>query len=478
MIGREQERKELQRRYQRNKAEFIVVYGRRRVGKTFLIDETFEGMITFRHAGMSPVEKNKKGELTRQLESFYYTLQRYQADEGKCPESWMEAFFLLEKWLEKTDRGDRQIVFLDELPWMDTPRSGFVSALENFWNNWGGHRKNLMLIVCGSASSWILDHLINNHGGLYNRITCRIKLSPFTLRECEQFYESISVRMTRYDIVQSYMILGGIPYYMDYFHEDSSFAQNIDRLFFAKQPVLQDEYDRLFTSSFSNPDTMKAIISLLNTRRTGYTRNEIAQKLDFTSGGTLSKCLKALVGSDYVSTYVPFGMKKGETYYKLTDAFCLFYLYFSERLGKPDYHYWLHHENTPAIIAWRGLAFENVCFQHIDQIKKALGIFAVCTSQSAWTVRGDDTDGTQIDLLIDRDDRVMNMCEIKFLSQEFSVGKSYHRILTHRRELLSEAVSPKTVVHSTLITTYGLKRNEYSGFFSSVVAMEDLFAEV
>ena len=477
MIGRERETKELERRYQRSKAEFIVVYGRRRVGKTFLIDETFEGKITFRHAGLSPVEKNRKGELARQLENFYYTLQRYQADQGKCPESWMEAFFVLEKWLEENDRGQRQIVFLDELPWMDTPRSGFITALESFWNNWACHRKNLMLIVCGSASSWILDHLINNHGGLYNRVTCRIRLSPFTLRECEQFYLDNHVRMTRYDIVQSHMILGGIPYYMDCFQEDLSFAQNIDRLFFARQPILQGEFDRLFMSSFSNPDTMKAIVSFLNTRRSGYTRNEIAQKLGFTSGGTLSNCLKALTGSDYVTAYVPFGRKKGETHYKLTDPFCLFYLHFSERQAKPDYHYWLHYENAPVVSAWRGLAFENVCFQHIEQIKKALGILAVHTSHSAWCAR-DEAGGTQIDLLIDRDDRVMNMCEIKFLSREFTVDRSYHQLLTHRRELLSEAVSPRTVVHCTFITTYGLKRNEYSGFFSGVVTMEDLFSDV
>lgn len=475
MIGREREKKKLLQRYERQKAEFVAVYGRRRVGKTYLIDETFEGKITFRHAGLSPAETQRKGALAAQLDHFYYSLQRHGFQGGHTPESWMEAFFLLEKWLEERDDGQRQVVFLDELPWLDTPRSGFITALEGFWNTWGCHRKNLMLIVCGSASSWILDNLINNHGGLYNRVTCEIRLSPFSLHECEEFLRSNHVGFSRYDIVQSYMAVGGIPYYLDYFESDLSLAQNIDLLFFDTNATLAGEYDRLFNSIFGNPSLMKEIVEFLYTRNAGYTRGEISRKTGIPSGGTLSSCLNALIGSDFVVRYVPFGLKRKEEHYKLVDPFCLFFLHFLRNPQKTDKRFWLHNQNNPSLNSWRGIAFENVCFNHIEQIKRSIGISDVRTTHSAWSKRGDDLDGTQIDLLIERDDHVVNVCEIKYYSGDFVVDKAYDRVLRHRDALLSEELPEKVSIHNTLITTYGLKKNEYSGIFTKVVTMDDLF---
>lgn len=475
MIGREQEIKKLLHRYERNKAEFVAIYGRRRVGKTYLVDEVLEGKITFRHAGLSPADNQKKGALAAQLDHFYYSLQRHDIPADHRPETWMEAFFMLEKWLEDIDDGSRQVVFLDEVPWMDTPRSGFIAALEGFWNTWGCHRKNLMLVVCGSASSWILDNLINNHGGLYNRVTCEIKLSPFTLHECEEFLKEKGINFSKYDIVQSYMILGGIPFYLDYYEKNLSFAQNIDNLFFSDKAVLSGEYDRLFSSIFSNPALMKSIVELLYTRNSGYTRGELIEKLHVSSGGTLSSCLKSLIGSGFVIKYVPFGMNKNEDHYKLVDPFCMFYLHFINQQKKTDHNFWTHNQNNPAINSWRGFAFENVCFNHVEQIKRALGISGVRTSHSAWSKRKDDTDGTQIDLLIERDDHVINACEIKFYSSEFSIDKTYDRVLRNRMQLLTSEISPKVSVYNTLITTYGLHRNEYSDDFVQVVTMEDLF---
>ena len=475
MIGREREKKELLRRYQRRKAEFIAVYGRRRVGKTFLIDKTFEGKITFRHAGLSPVDKEKSGELSRQLDQFYYTLQRYHVKADHCPQSWMEAFFMLETWLEEIDDGSRQVVFLDELPWLDTPRSHFISALESFWNNWGCHRDNLMLIVCGSASSWILDKLINNHGGLYNRLTCQMRLSPFSLKECELFFEDNQVRLSRYDIVQAYMILGGIPYYLDYFDPGLSLPQNIDQILFSRNAALKDEYDRLFLSIFSNPATIREIIRFLATRRSGYTRKEIAERLGFKSGGTLTNCLKSLVESDFAVKYVPFGMKKNETHYMLTDPFCLFWIHFMEQPHKPDGHYWTNNQNAQAIVSWRGTAFENICFRHVEQIKKALGIYGVQTTASAWIGKDEDLGTTQIDLLLDRDDHVVNACEIKYWGGLYTVSSAYYQTLLNRQMILASKIPPKKVVHQTLITTFGLTDNAYGNIFSNVITLDDLF---
>ncbi len=337
MIGRKKEQEELLRRYRRNKAELIAVYGRRRIGKTTLIAETFRNQFTFQHAGLSPVEKEQKekpnvsaqSEVRRQLKHFHHALVSFGLQGGSEPETWLDAFYLLEELLKQKDNGSRQVVFLDELPWMDTPRSGFLTALEGFWNSWGCLRKNLMLIVCGSASSWMLDKLINNHGGLYNRVTCEIRLSPFSLYECGQFLLENGIQFTSYDLAECYMVFGGVPFYLDALNEGLSLAQNIDRLFFQKDAILRDEFDRLFHSIFVNPEIMKRIVKLLNRRRGGYTRKEISD-LTGLSGKTLTSCMRALVASDFVEYYVPFLAGKREAKYRLTDPFCQFFLRFVE----------------------------------------------------------------------------------------------------------------------------------------------------
>lgn len=476
-IGREAEIRELQERYASSSPQFVAVYGRRRVGKTFLIDQALKGHITFRHAGLSPVEHKVKKKLMReQLKSFYYSLLSHGMKKSKCPTSWLEAFFMLEMYLQSIDDGSRQVVFLDELPWMDTARSGFITGLEAFWNGWGCHRDNFMLVVCGSATSWMLDNLINNYGGLYGRLTCSIKLSPFTLKECELFFNSKNVRMLRYDIVQSYMVVGGIPYYLGYFEPGLSLPQNIDKLFFVKDAKLQEEYDRLFASVFSKPEEMKRIVKFLSTRRSGYTQEQIARKTGFSQGGTLSNMLKALIASEFVMKYVPFGFSKREEHYKLMDPFCIFYLcYVHENVGYTT-SFWQENHTSQSIVSWRGFAFEEVCLLHTDQIKQALGILGVSSRQSSWALRGDDDkDGAQIDLLIERADHVINMCEMKFYGEEFTVNKSYYQKLSQRQKLLSEQLKKRQVIHSTLVTTYGLKYNEYSGAFQRVIKMDALF---
>ena len=334
MIGRSSEVKQLNRLYDSGRAELVAVYGRRRVGKTFLIDETFAGRITFRHAGLSPADTESTGLLQAQLDHFYNSLDLHGMEPCEKPTTWLDAFLLLEKYLQARDDGSRQVVFLDELPWLDTPRSGFLRAFEGFWNTWGCHRKNLMVIVCGSANSWVLDKLINNHGGLYGRVTYEIKLAPFTLRECEVFYRAAGVRFSRYDITQSYMIFGGIPYYLGYVDRELSLAQNVDRLLFSRTGALSNEFDRLFDSAFTSPEAIKAIVRLLYTRNAGFTRAEIAEKLGVKDGGTLTTHLKALLASDFVIEYVPFGLSKREKHYKLIDPFCLFFLHFVLSIGK------------------------------------------------------------------------------------------------------------------------------------------------
>lgn len=477
MTGRTKETLELEELYNRNRSELVAVYGRRRVGKTYLVERVFKNRFSFRHAGLSPVEHTKKGFLDAQLKHFYNSLKTFGLKSNECPSSWLDAFYLLQQLLEHKDKGKRQVVFIDELPWLDTPRSGFITAFEGFWNNWGAHRDNLMVIVCGSASSWMLDKLINNHGGLYGRVTYEIKLSPFTLRESADFMKEFGIKLSTYDIAQSYMILGGVPYYLQYFKKGLSLSQNIDELFYNRNAKLGAEYDRLFPSVFSNPGLAESVVRFLSTKNAGYTREEITHKLKISDGGAITATLNALISGDFVAKYVPFGMNKRQQHYKLIDPFCLFYLRFVKDRQGMNEDFWEQNIKSQPIIVWRGIAFENLCFNHIKQIKNALGIPGVASRQSAWSKREDDTEGAQIDMLIDRDDNIMNMCEMKFHGDDFTVNRDYYKKILHRQELLSDMISRKTAIHSTLITTFGLSDNEYSSVFTDAITLEDLFKD-
>ncbi len=476
IVGRQAEIAELEKLYHSDRPEFVAVYGRRRVGKTFLIKQALKGRITFQHTGVSPIDQDSdRGQMRMQLESFYYALLNQGLEGYKPPKTWMEAFFLLEQLLQNLDNGERQVVFIDELPWMDTPRSGFLPAFESFWNGWCSGRDNIMLIVCGSATSWILSNLSRNKGGLYGRLTSEIKLSPFTLRECAMYFRHAGIEMSQYDILQSYMVFGGIPYYISYFQKGLSFEQNVDNILFGSKPRLRDEFNRLFAAIFSHPDDSKKIVRLLATRHAGFTREEISKGTGLPLGGGLSTTLAALAESDFITGYTPYGMPKSTVCYKLMDNFCLFWLKYVEPNSK-DAGFLTDNMASDILKAWHGVAFEEVCWQHIQPIKRALGIDGVRASLSAWAMRGDDSqDGAQIDMLIVRDDNVVNLCEMKFASTPYSISKDEEMRLRHRIEALKATLSPKQTVHLTMITTYGVAYGKHSGIVQKEVRMEDLF---
>ena len=475
IIGRKQEVKELTRRYESGRAEFVAVYGRRRVGKTFLINGVLGDSMAFHHTGLSPYDRKRKDSLKAQLQNFHFSLIRHGMEGIAQPKSWMEAFFLLEQLLDRLDNGTRQVVFIDELPWMDTPRSGFLTALEAFWNGWGCNRHNLCFVVCGSATSWMLDNIINNKGGLYGRLTCEMKLSPFTLLETEDFFKSRGIDMTRYNIIQAYMILGGIPFYLDCFNPSLSLAQNIDTLFFNPKAKLGDEFERLFNSIFDNAADCMKIIRFLGKRHAGYRREEIARETDINPNGDFTKLLKALIASDFVTKYVPWGRASNEEYYKLSDCFCWFWLHFKEKMGVTERDYWVQHMKEPEITSWRGIAFEEICLQHIQQIKMALQIAGVASRESSLLVSGENgAEGMQIDLLIDRADDVVNVCEMKYSKSNYVITKSYaDKMLRHIDQL--EHAQPDKKFHLTFVTVNPVERNAYSDMVKSAVTAEELF---
>ena len=476
IVGRKSEIEELEKLYSSDRPEFVALYGRRRVGKTYLIKQVFKDRLTFQHTGVSPVDRSDdKNRLRTQLESFYYSLLNYGLEGFNPPKTWMEAFFQLSQLLKKLDNGQRMLIFFDELPWMDTPRSRFLSAFENFWNGWCSDHDNIMLIVCGSATSWMLRNISRSKGGLYGRLTCEIKLSPFTLKECEEYFENENIELSRYDILQSYMVFGGIPYYLSYFRKGYSFEQNADMIPFGDKPRLKDEFNRLFKAIFDNAEDCKKIIGHLATRNYGYTREEIAEATNLPLGGGLTQTLSALAESDFIIRYSPYGKSQGE-FYKLVDNFCLFWLKFVEP-NQADASFVNDNFTSDIMNSWKGVAFEQVCWNHIPQIKAALGISGVKTSISTWNVKGEDGEpGIQVDLLIFRDDNIVNLCEMKFSSFSYSVDKNEETRLIQRVETLKKTLSPKQKAHLTLITSYGLHQGKHSGKIQKVITMDNLFA--
>lgn len=474
IIGRKKEIKELEDILCSNKAEFVVIYGRRRVGKTFLVREFFKNKFAFHHTGLSPFELSEENILTEQLNSFAMTLSRFGKTDGKRPSSWLEAFEMLRDLLENRKEKGKKVVFIDEMPWMDTPRSGFVTAFEHFWNGWASGCRDLILIVCGSATSWINDTLINNHGGLYDRVTRTIHLSPFDLKESQELLKSEGIQINEYDLVQSQMVFGGIPFYLSNFRKDMSLSQNIDRMFFEKDAKLLNEFSRLFSSSFTNAEVCERIVRMLFKRKYGYTRNELAGMSDITPGGTFSKMLEGLESSGIIVSYHNLRDKR-KIYYKLIDSFCLFYLTFVDGKKTSDEHFWQNSRNSQAIESWCGISFENLCFAHINQIRQALGISGVKTEVSTWIFPGNEEyNGAQIDMVLSRADGIINLCEMKFSRNDFSVTKDYDKRLRERTETFREVEKTRKTIHNTLITTYGIKHNAWSDQFQSTVTLEDL----
>lgn len=476
IVGRKKELEELERVYHSDRPEFVAVYGRRRIGKTYLIKQALKDRITFQHTGVSPVDqKDETNRLKTQLESFYYSLLNHGLEGFSQPKSWMQAFFQLEQLLQKLDDGRRMVIFIDELPWMDTPRSCFLSAFEGFWNGWCNGRDNIMLVVCGSATSWMQSNLSRNKGGLYGRLTNEIKVNPFTLKECEEYFEHEGIEMSRYDIVQSYMVFGGIPYYLSCFRKGYSFEQNTDLILFGSQPRLKDEFNRLFRAIFTNSDDCKKIIRFLATRNFGYTREEISTSTGLPLGGGLSETLSVLAESDFIMRYTPYGKGTGE-YYKLIDNFCLFWLKYVDP-NQTNATFFNDNQATAIMDAWRGVAFEQVCWQHFSQIKRALEIGGVKTSVSAWNIKGTEQKaGAQIDFLIMRNDNIVNLCEMKFCSTSYLVDRADEEKMLYRMGLLKETLPARKAIHLTLITTYGLVPGKHSGKIQKVITADDLFA--
>lgn len=468
IIGRKSEKILLDKILNSGKPEFVTVCGRRRVGKTFLIREFFEDELVFKTAGLAHESK------TRQLSAFYDDLlEAGMEKQEQRPSDWIEAFSLLRQFIKQSD-APRKVVLLDELPWMDTPKSGFLSALEHFWNVWGSNRDDLVLIVCGSATSWMMDKLINNHGGLHNRLTRQLFLEPFMLGECEEFLRHRGFITSRYDIAVLYMILGGIPYYLELLDPSLSLAQNIDQMLFRPNGVLRGEFSNLYAALFRNSEDYIKVVKALSDKRKGLSRNEIIASTGIKSGIGLTTLLSNLESCGFIRRYksMEAGRRKMELY-QLMDFFTIFYFHFIQG-GKNTS--WENVVGEAKFFSWAGITFELLAVHHIRKIKQALGILGVMSDEYTWQC-GDKDHGAQVDLIIDRKDFTVNLCEIKFSISTFSIDKQYEMVLRNKISKFIEFSRNKKSVIPTLVTTYGLEKNMHSGVIARVILLDDLFVQ-
>lgn len=470
VIGRREELQLLDEYMQSGRAEFVALYGRRRIGKTFLIEEYFEHRFSFNVTGVID------GSRADQMEVFFLALQDI-GYVGKRPKTWMEAFSILGNQLEPKLSQKRCVLFIDELPCFETHKSGFIQAFGHFWNSWCQKHNEVMLVVCGSATTWMVKNLIDNHGGLHNRITHEMHLSPFSLCETEQLLQKNGCKWDRLSILQAYMMLGGIPYYLNMIRKGESVSQNADRLFFAKNAEMHREYERLFASLFKNPAPYLEIIRVLSKCKQGASREEINQAMNKCDNGHLTEYLTNLQNCDFLRYYYvrTKKVKKNEGLYQLVDFFSIFHNTF---LVRPitDEHFWSHNLKSSTVNTWNGLAFERVCMAHIPQIKKSLGIQQIGTQYYSWRSK-ESENGAQIDLLIERADRVINLCEVKYSLYPYALDKAESlKIRTRIGDFVAETGSSESIF-ATLITTYGLRAGENNSIIQSVVTMDDLFGE-
>jgi len=465
LVGREEERRRLLAYAGADEPHFIVVYGRRRVGKTFLVREVFDDRFCFSCTGLA---RGPKGD---QLRAFAVALNAYGGRAYPQAADWFEAFQQLRDLVERAPAG-KKVIFLDEMPWMDTHRSGFTTALEWFWNGWASGRRDVLLIVCGSASAWLTRKLFRDRGGLYNRVTGRLGLRPWTLGECEEYCAARGIVFDRLQMVESYMVFGGIPYYLSLLDRGLSLAQNVDALCFAPDGQLKGELGELYDTLFAQPERHLDVVTALAAKTKGLTRRDIVGATRLTDGGGLTKVLAELEQSHFVRAYAGFRKKERDTIYQLSDPFSRFALKFMRGASGQDERFWSTTANSAGRNAWRGLAFEQVCLAHVPQIKHALGISGVHVGVSSWRGRAG---GGQIDLVLDRDDRVVNLVEIKFSDEPYAITKAYDADLRARRAAFRDETGTTKALHQTFVTTYGLKHNAYWGNVQSEATMADLF---
>jgi AAA+ ATPase superfamily predicted ATPase len=470
VIGRSEEVEILNSLLKTNESELVAVIGRRRVGKTFLVKKTYQKHLIFKLTGIQDASK------AEQLENFSTALSEASQSkiEIKQPKNWIAAFKMLKIFINSKATTTKKVIFLDELPWLASPRSGFLQAFDHFWNSWAVDQ-NVIVVISGSAATWMITNILEHKGGLHNRVTKTIRLYPFTLSEVEKYFQSKNINLPRYDILSIYMAIGGVPYYIKEVIKGDSAVTAINRICFGKNAHLFGEFDKLYKSLFTNYHDHIAVIRALAKKHKGLTRNEILQVTKLSSGGAFTHVLRELEESSFIESYLPYGKKERDTIYRIYDEYSLFYIDFIER-NKNNDEFWIKNSNAITLKTWSGYSFESICIKHIKPIKKALGISGVMTEQySYFQPKSEQGDGFQIDMLIDRLDNAVNICEMKYYNTEIILNADTAKKIRLRKANFMEATRTKKQVMTTLITTYGLVKNLHSSVIDQCLTMDVLF---
>ena len=484
VVAREEQVEDINKVISSDQAELLALYGRRRVGKTFLVRKTCEnkkGTVYLNITG------TKDGSKSEQIQHFLEQFGEVFLD-GIIPQtvnSWDEAFKLLNNAIKKIEKNKKVVIFLDELPWLATPKSKLLQAIDYYWNQHWSWNPAVKLIVCGSSASWIIRKIIKNKGGLHNRVTKEIHLKPFNLKQTKTFLKYLGLKLNNKQILKIYLVTGGIPFYLMFLEKGLSADQLIEKIAFREKAPLLTEFDKLFSSLFKNHESYVEILRHLARHPTGISRAELLDKVGESlngQGGT--KKLNALQESDFIIEFKPhFNSKKG-VYYKLIDEYTLFYFRWIEPIRQTlqafslDEGNWIEAQSSAEWRAWSGLAFEAVCYKHISQIRKALDISptAVANSWRYVPSKGKDDQGAQVDLLFDRKDGVISLCEIKYTEKPFVIDKQYARNLLNKQKVFLSRTKTKKQLFISLIASGGAKDNLYfEDFIDSMVVFDDLF---
>lgn len=469
LIGRKEEKQLLISLLKEEESSFVAIYGRRRVGKTYLVRETLGQKFTFYHTGLA------NSPLKKQLAAWRSSLRDSGMSTAQHPHTWLDAFDMLKELINSSTE-EKKVLFIDEMPWMDTHRSGFVQALEHFWNGWASARKDIILLVCGSATSWIIKKVIKNHGGLHNRVTQKIHLQPFSLKECEEYSKYKKLGMNRRQIMECYMIIGGVPFYWSLLQKGLSLAQNIDNLFFRRDAILSNEFMELYASLFSNPEPYLSVVNALGTKKGGLTRQEIIAESKLTGNGKLTEILDNLESCGFIRRFNIFGKKERGALFQLIDSFTLFYYRFLQNRPSHEEHFWMSNIGSPEYYNWCGLAFERVCLLHIPQIKNSLGIAGVVSRIFSWNAPATATEkGVQIDLIIDRNDNIIDLCEIKYTISPYSVSNEDILTAIRRKTRFTNETKTNKSIHLVLISACGVTQNANACDFQNILTEINLF---
>jgi uncharacterized protein len=469
VIGREEEQEIFSKAMRSEKSEFIAVIGRRRVGKTFLIRKFFGKDIVLEFTGIYD------GTLADHKDRFEKAHLTYFGKSAGKVKNWFAIFDAIEIAIDSIQKKKKKVIFLDELPWMGGSNSQFIKALSAFWNSWASKREDIIIVVSGSSTSWMVKKIFDDKGGLHNRITQRMHLLPFTLKETEQFLKYKKCNLEKSTIAEIYMCIGGIPFYQEMIEPNQSVAQIIDSLFFRTTASLKAEFSELFNSQFDDSQLHINIATILAKHNYGLERNQLLQLSKLESGGNFTKALGELQKAGFITAYIPFGNINKGAKYKLTDLFSLFYLRFVSI--NPKVKQWRKIFNTPSYHTWTGFAFENMCLQHTEQIKKTLKIDGINTNIGSWHHKGnDEMHGGQIDLLIDRDDKVITVCELKYYNAKLILTKDMNQKMRNRMASFKHFSQTTKSIFPAIITPHGVHNNKYTNELTqSIVTLENLF---